>query len=200
MVTLMAFLVKEAVENVKEKEKNVFKSLFQNIEKEINEDKALQAILKLNKIDTLDILYMFISNKQLNEKIKETIERTGIEGKDIKISILSSSKDMQKKMNELGLEAENSLFISLAAFKNGDRIAGSIIKAMIEEDGREPDRRGNEVNVYEVNPKERKYEKATVKEIKQREKLIEEEKERKKKELEFGAPSRGNPGVEGPGI
>jgi len=199
MVTLMAFLVKEAVENVKEKEKNVFKSLFQNIEKEINEDKALQVILKLNKIDTLDKLYTFISNKQLKEKIKETIERTGIEGKDIKISILSSSKDMQKKMNELGLEAENFLFISLAAFKNGDRIAGSVIKAMIEENGKIR-KKENEINVYEVDPKEKKYEKTNLKEIKQREKLIEEEKERRKKELEFGAPSRRNPGVEGPGL
>ena len=199
MVTLMAFLVKEAVENVKEKEKNVFKSLFQNIEKEINEDKALQVILKLNKIDTLDKLYTFISNKQLKEKIKETIERTGIEGKKIKISILSSSKDMQKKMNELGLEAENFLFISLAAFKNGDRIAGSVIKAMIEENGKIR-KKENEINVYEVDPKEKKYEKTNLKEIKQREKLIEEEKERRKKELEFGAPSRRNPGVEGPGL
>jgi hypothetical protein len=199
MVTLMAFLVKEAVENVKEKEKNVFKSLFQNIEKEINEDKALQVILKLNKIDTLDKLYTFISNKQLKEKIKETIERTGIEGKNIKISILSSSKDMQKKMNELGLEAENFLFISLAAFKNGDRIAGSVIKAMIEENGKIR-KKENEINVYEVDPKEKKYEKTNLKEIKQREKLIEEEKERRKKELEFGAPSRRNPGVEGPGL
>ena len=70
---------------------------------------------------------------------------------------------------------------------------------MIEENGKIR-KKENEINVYEVDPKEKKYEKTNLKEIKQREKLIEEEKERRKKELEFGAPSRRNPGVEGPGL
>jgi len=214
MITLMAMLAKEAVENIRDKEKKHLEKVFQKVEKEIQEDDALKSILSLNKVDNMEKLFLFINNQKLKKEIERELEGLGIGLEEVKISILNSAKEFNEKLKEIGLR-ESVIYYSMAAFRNGEKISGKIIKAMLEDTQMKIDKervktKEKDVEVYEVDGKSKEVKKSSFKEMSKKEIERTEEEIRRKKLMDeetkeqknpgMGMPTRGNPGVNGPGL
>lgn len=216
MVTLMAILAKEAIENIRDKEKKHLEKIFQKIEKEIQEDETLKSIISLNRVDNVEKLFLFIDNQKLKKELQRELQRLGIELKEIKISILNSAKEFNKHLEKIGID-ESVIYYSMAAFRNGEKISGKVIKAMLEGSQVKLEEEKNklkELEVYEFNNKNKKVRKTSLKNISKRKKEIEETEEsiRKKKLMDdgheiaeqknhdIGMPKRGNIGISGPGL
>jgi hypothetical protein len=220
----MAVLVKEALNELDKKEKDIIKDIFKKIEDEIQNDNTLKSILSLNKIDDLNKLFMFLDNPSLKQEIEKTLGKLNITMHNIKIDVLNSNDDLNKKIENMREKkaADDVLYVSMSAFRNtGEKISGAIIAAQAglfgdKEKNKEKEktvsrnRDKEDIQVIEVTD-ERKVKKNRLsdmiresvereEEFLRKKKLEDDSFERKEKNPEMGMPRRGNPGVNGPGL
>lgn len=203
MITFLAYLTKEAVETLKDKQKDFLEKIFKKIEGIIKEDEVIKKLLLVSNIKDMEQLSFYIAakNPELKKEIENYLKKIDLKEKDIKIAILNSSAELDREIDRLGEDTANQIiYFSITAFKNGEKISGKILKTLLFNDERE---KNSPSKFYEVDVKNKKVKEKTKKEVllakKEQERYDEELEKKKKKYPEIGIPGK-DIGVQGPGL